>query len=322
MVNYDDNEDLNEAAFDPDAIEDELMDDGELSVSPEELSLLEHDYGAHDAISLYLTEIGFTHLLKPHEEIELAQRMRSGDQRARQHMIEANLRLVVNIARRHMNRGLPLLDLIEEGNLGLIRAVEKFDPDRGFRFSTYATWWIKQTMERAIMNQGRTIRLPIHVAKEINIYLRAARTLTQQLGHEPNADDVAHYLDKPLEEVKRLFCLNERIASIDTPRTEDMEKSLIDTLADEDPSSDPLALLQDVDLSAHIQLWLAQLDCKHRIVMQRRFGLDGREPATLEDIGAELNLTRERVRQIQLEALERLRLMLQREGYAEFASLF
>jgi RNA polymerase nonessential primary-like sigma factor len=297
------------------------LDDAELFDKQEEFHHWEQDKDTHNAISIYLNEIGFTHLLTPEEEITLAQMICRGDKNARQHMIEANLRLVVNIARRYMNRGLPLLDLIEEGNLGLIRAVEKFDHERGFRFSTYATWWIKQTIERAIMNQTRTIRLPVHINKEINIYLRAAKKLMQQLGREPTVEDVAVHLDKPLQEVKRLLKLSERISSVDTPRTEDMEKSLLDTLADDNPSCDPLGLVQDDDLNTHIHLWLAQLNQKQRIVVMRRFGLDGKESATLEELGAELNLTRERVRQIQVEALEHLRLILEREGYMSFSSL-
>jgi RNA polymerase nonessential primary-like sigma factor len=168
-----------------------------------------------DATRLYLKEIGFSPLLSAEEEVYFSRRARKGDEASRKRMIESNLRLVVKISRRYMNRGLALLDLIEEGNLGLIRAVEKFDPERGFRFSTYATWWIRQTIERAIMNQTRTIRLPVHVLKEINVYLRAARYLSQKLDHEPTPEEVATLLDKPIEDVKEMFGLNERIASVD-----------------------------------------------------------------------------------------------------------
>jgi RNA polymerase nonessential primary-like sigma factor len=268
-----------------------------------------------DATRLYLNEIGFSALLTPEEEVHYARLAQRGDQAARKRMIEANLRLVVKIARRYMNRGLALLDLIEEGNLGLIRAVEKFDPERGFRFSTYATWWIKQTIDRALMNQTRTIRLPIHVVKEINIYLRAARTLSQQLDREPTSEDVAQLLNKPVEEVKRMLGLNERVTSVDTPRTADSEKSLLDTIPDEQ-NVDPSVLLQDEDVMRHVQLWLSQLNEKQRTVLERRFGLDGDEVATLEQVGYKIGITRERVRQIQIEALRRLREILEREGFS------
>lgn len=170
-----------------------------------------------DATQLYLGEIGFSPLLTAEEEVFFARRALRGDVAARRRMIESNLRLVVKISRRYNNRGLALLDLIEEGNLGLIRAVEKFDPERGFRFSTYATWWIRQTIERAIMNQTRTIRLPIHIVKELNVYLRTARELAHVLDHEPSAEEIAGELDKPVEDVSRMLKLNERITSVDTP---------------------------------------------------------------------------------------------------------
>ncbi len=269
--------------------------------------------GEYDATRLYLNEIGFTALLKPEEEITLGRLSRDGDLRARQRMIEANLRLVVKIARQHMNRGLPLLDLIEEGNLGLIRAVQKFDPERGFRFSTYATWWIRQTIDRALMNQTRTIRLPIHIIKEINIYTRAARHLTRTLEREPSSEDVAHYLDKPINEVERMLGLNERVASVDAPRSGDQDITLLDTIAD-DNTPDPADLLQDNDLTQHIDLWLSQINQKQRIVVEYRFGLHGHETHTLEEVGAIIGITRERVRQIQIEALYRLREILEREG--------
>lgn len=181
-----------------------------------------------DATQLYLNEIGFSPLLSPEEEVHFARLARKGDEKGRKRMIESNLRLVVKIARRYVNRGLTLLDLIEEGNLGLIRAVEKFDPERGFRFSTYATWWIRQTIERAIMNQTRTIRLPIHVVKELNVYLRAARELTQKLDHEPSAEEIAQLLEKPVGDVKRMLGLNERVTSVDSPLGYNSEKSVLE----------------------------------------------------------------------------------------------
>ena len=266
-----------------------------------------------DATQLYLNEIGFSPLLTPEEEVYFARLARKGEESGRKRMIESNLRLVVKIARRYVNRGLTLLDLIEEGNLGLIRAVEKFDPERGFRFSTYATWWIRQTIERGIMNQTRTIRLPIHVVKELNLYLRAARELTQQLDHEPTAEEIAHKVDKPVKDVKRMLGLNERVASMDTPIGAGGEKSLLDTVADEG-ASDPADVLQENNISVCLQQWIDQLSEKQQEVLARRFGLRGYPVSTLEEVGQEIGLTRERVRQIQVEALRRLREILEKEG--------
>jgi RNA polymerase nonessential primary-like sigma factor len=268
-----------------------------------------------DATRLYLNEIGFSKLLTAEEEVYFARLAQKGDAAARRRMIECNLRLVVKIARRYMNRGLALLDLIEEGNLGLIRAVEKFDPERGFRFSTYATWWIRQTIERAIMNQTRTIRLPIHVVKEINVYLRAARQLTQSLDHEPTAEEIADLLDRPIDEVKRTLGLNERVTSVDTPYGKDADKPLLDTIADEN-AKDPTERIQADDLSGHLDEWLGKLNDKQREVVERRFGLHGYENSTLEQVANELGVTRERVRQIQMDALKRLRGILEQEGFS------
>lgn len=269
--------------------------------------------GNFDATQLYLSEIGFSPLLSAEEEVHFARMAQRGEEAGRKRMIESNLRLVVKIARRYLNRGLSLLDLIEEGNLGLIRAVEKFDPERGFRFSTYATWWIRQTIERAIMNQTRTIRLPIHVVKELNVYLRAARELAQKLDHEPSAEEIAELLDKPIEDVKKMLKLNERVTSVDTPLSVDSDKTVLDTIADQ-KVSDPQALLQDSNMRSSINAWLLELSEKQREVIARRFGLLGHEPSTLEMVGHEIGLTRERVRQIQVEALKRLRGILEKQG--------
>ena len=273
-----------------------------------------------DATQLYLGEIGFSPLLTAEEEVYFARRALKGCEASRKRMIVSNLRLVVKIARRYNNRGLALLDLIEEGNLGLIRAVEKFDPERGFRFSTYATWWIRQTIERAIMNQTRTIRLPIHVVKELNVYLRCARELSQKLDHEPTAEEIATELDKPVDEVSRMLRLNERITSVDTPIGGENDKALLDILADQNEFG-PEEDLQDNDMKANIVKWLEELNAKQREVLARRFGLLGYEPSTLEDVGAEIGLTRERVRQIQVEALRRLRDMLSHQALS-LESLF
>ncbi|KXX65040.1 RNA polymerase sigma factor RpoS [Marichromatium gracile] len=268
-----------------------------------------------DATRLYLNEIGGSKLLTAAEEVHYARLAQAGDNAARQRMIVSNLRLVVKIARRYLNRGLPLLDLIEEGNLGLIRAVEKFDPERGFRFSTYATWWIRQTIERAIMNQTRTVRLPIHVVKEINVYLKAARQLAQQLDHEPTTEDIAELLDRPITEVKRMLGLNERIASVDTPFSKDADKPLVDMLQDEG-ADDPTERIQDTDIQTNLEHWLGKLNDKQREVVERRFGLHGYEHSTLESVAQELGVTRERVRQIQMDALRRLRDILEKEGFS------
>ncbi|WP_334028069.1 RNA polymerase sigma factor RpoS [Alteromonas sp. P256] len=273
-----------------------------------------------DATQLYLGEIGFSPLLSAEEEVYFARRSLKGCEASRKRMIVSNLRLVVKIARRYNNRGLALLDLIEEGNLGLIRAVEKFDPERGFRFSTYATWWIRQTIERAIMNQTRTIRLPIHVVKELNVYLRASRELSQKLDHEPTAEEIALALDKPVEDVTKMLRLNERITSVDTPIGGESDKALLDIIAD-DKEFSPEETLQDNDIKGNIVTWLEELNPKQREVLARRFGLLGYEPSTLEDVGAEIGLTRERVRQIQVEALRRLRDMLSHQGLS-LESLF
>jgi len=277
------------------------------------------DTEAHfDATRMYLNEIGFSPLLTAEEEVYYARLAQKGDENGRRRMIVSNLRLVVKIARRYIHRGLALLDLIEEGNLGLIRAVEKFDPERGFRFSTYATWWIRQTIERAIMNQTRTIRLPIHVVKELNGYLQAARRLAQSLDHEPNAEEIADLLDKPLQDVKRMLKLNERVTSVDVPIGKDSDKTLIDAIPDEN-NPDPSDQLQDEDVLANLEIWVAQLSDKQREVVERRFGLHGYKISTLEEVGNEIGVTRERVRQIQMDALKRLREILENEGFSSDA---
>jgi len=273
-----------------------------------------------DATQLYLGEIGFSPLLTAPEEVYYARRSLRGDEVARKRMIESNLRLVVKISRRYNNRGLSLLDLVEEGNLGLIRAVEKFDPEKGFRFSTYATWWIRQTIERAIMNQTRTIRLPIHIVKKLNVYLRTARELAHKLTHEPTAEDIAKELDVPAKEVSKILKLNERISSVDTPIGNNSDKELLDIIPDRKEAT-PEHELQDNDMKLRIVDWLEDLNPKQREVLARRFGLLGYEAATLENVGKEIGLTRERVRQIQVEALKCLRDVLSQQGLS-IESLF
>ncbi|MFC7091291.1 RNA polymerase sigma factor RpoS [Halomonas salifodinae] len=295
--------------------EEEVVDDDKASDEFEKALSREENTYHHslDATQIYLNEIGFSPLLTPDEEVHYGRLAQAGDPAGRARMIESNLRLVVKIARRYLNRGLSLLDLIEEGNLGLIRAVEKFDPERGFRFSTYATWWIRQTIERALMNQTRTIRLPIHVVKELNIYLRAARELTQKLDHEATPEEIADFLDKPVAMVKKMLGLNERVSSVDYPMGSESDKPLIETLAD-DNDQGPESWLLDVDVKQHVDDWLAELTDKQMEVVVRRFGLRGHEAATLEEVGEEIGLTRERVRQIQVEALKKLRRVLEKQG--------
>ena len=274
-----------------------------------------------DATRLYLNEIGFASLLTAEEEVKYSRMAQQGNEDGRRRMIECNLRLVVKISRRYLNRGLPLLDLIEEGNLGLMHAVEKFDPERGFRFSTYATWWIRQTIERSLMNQSRTIRLPIHVIKEINIYLKAAKKLTQQLDHEPSSEEIAELLDKPIEVVQKMFKLNERTSSVDVPMGKDSVNPLIDGVADT-KNPDPCEFLQNENIKDNLLHWMQQLNERQREVVERRFGLRGHDSATLEEVGREIGVTRERVRQIQMEALKCLRKILEKEGQSSESLLY
>ncbi|MCX7898184.1 MAG: RNA polymerase sigma factor RpoS [Rhodocyclaceae bacterium] len=269
-----------------------------------------------DLTQLYLNEIGATPLLTPEEELHLARAARAGDFFARQRMIEANLRLVVSIARHYLNRGLPLDDLIEEGNLGLIHAIEKYDPERGFRFSTYATWWIRQNIERAIMNQSRTVRLPVHVIKELNAVLRALRRLgvnAQEEDAQAPIETVAQLLHRTPDEVRELLMLNEHTASLDAPLEIDPDLSFGDTLADERQAAPEEALAQS-ELEARIAEWVASLPERQRRVVEGRYGLNGRPIQTLEALAEELGITRERVRQLQLEALARLRRQLEQAG--------
>jgi RNA polymerase nonessential primary-like sigma factor len=268
-----------------------------------------------DATRLYLRSIEGNELLSAEDERRLGRAVQAGDDAARWRMVECNLRLVVKIARRYIDRGLPLLDLIEEGNMGLMHAVEKFDPERGFRFSTYATWWVRQSIERALMNQTRTIRLPVHIVKEINTCMRAARRLSQELEREPTVEEISQRVGRPLAEVERLLEWNERIASLDIPVSAENDTPFLDLIPDHD-TPDPAAVLDHDAIDSRIEEWLDDLGEKQRIVVMRRFGLRGYERATLEQIGEELGVTRERVRQVQIQALRQLRRMLETSGYS------
>ncbi len=283
-------------------------------VAPE-IELLE------DVTQLYLNEIGAKPLLTAEDELATTRLVRAGDFSARQKMIEHNLRLVVNIAKHYLNRGIPLLDLIEEGNLGLIHSLEKFDPERGFRFSTYATWWIRQGIERSIMNQSRTIRLPVHVVKEINVVLRAMRHLESVQTRESSLERVAALLDKPVDDVRRILSLNEHIASLDAPLDIDPGHTMAEFIPDESTGGNPEFLLQFSEQGVLLDDWLSHLTPRQRQVIEQRYGLNGLEVSTLDAIAGELGLTRERVRQIQMEGLDALRKIIKRGGVSRDALL-
>lgn len=307
--------------FDPETISNDMIvaDINKLATKAkasedEPLSTLENSFDdvSPDPTDLYLKEIGAAPLLTKEEEVYYARLVAQGDIKAKNRMIESNLRLVVKIARRYLRSGMPILDLIEEGNIGLIRAVEKFDPELGFRFSTYGAWWIQQTIERAIMSQNRTIRLPVHIVKRLNSCLRASRELAKHLDHEPTADEIACKMQKTTDEVEKILALNERVISIDTPISDEISKPLLDTIGSN--SLDPMHVTMSNNLQKHVCQWLEKLTVMQRAVVERRFGLNEYEPTTLEQTGHDIGLTRERVRQLQAEALKSLKVIIESKG--------
>jgi len=262
-----------------------------------------------DAIKLYLKDIQKKKLLTAEDERELADLISQGDDAARERMIESNLRLVVKIAKHYTNRGLPFLDLIEEGNLGLIKAVEKFKISKGCRFSTYATWWIRQSIERAIVNQSRTIRLPVHVADEINKLIKISRELSQRLKRDPEITEIAEAIGSDVHHVRRMMVLVRKTYSIEHPMGDD-DYSLIDTIEDT-KMVDPGTRIENVDRFSHLLDWMDDLATNEREILALRFGLDDKDPQTLDTIGQMFGVTRERIRQIEAKSLAKLKKSLE-----------
>ncbi|PLX81712.1 MAG: RNA polymerase subunit sigma [Desulfuromonas sp.] len=296
-----------------DAVEDEESEGGgEEEPSTAQLKEIEktqrQDDNEHtdDAIKLYLKEIQKSKLLTAAEERELAARIAEGEMAARDKMIESNLRLVVKIAKRYMNRGLPFLDLIEEGNMGLIKAVERFKLSKECRFSTYATWWIRQSIERALVNQSRTIRLPVHVSDDINKLIKVTRELVPQLKREPTPDEVAEMMGVEKAYVQRLMVLLKKTYSIEHPMGDNNDYSLIDTIEDSN-AVNPEALIESLDKFTHVREWFNTLSESEQEILNLRFGLNDCEPQTLDTIGRKFGVTRERIRQIEAKSLDKLR---------------
>ncbi len=259
-----------------------------------------------DPVRMYLKEIGKVPLLSPDEEVELAVRMSEGNEEAKRRMAEANLRLVVSIAKRYVGRGMLFLDLIQEGNLGLIKAVEKFDYTKGYKFSTYATWWIRQAITRAIADQARTIRIPVHMVETINKVIRVSRQLLQELGHDPSAEDIAKVMNMPPDKVRDILKIAQEPVSLETPIGEEEDSHLGDFIPDED-ASEPAEAASFTLLKEQLMTVLGTLTPREEKVLRLRFGIEDGRTRTLEEVGKEFNVTRERIRQIEAKALRKLR---------------
>lgn len=271
------------------------------------------DAYAQDITQRYFEDISRLRVLKASEEQDYVRRMNRGDEKAREILITHNLKLVVYVAKRYLGRGLPLLDLVEEGNLGLMHSLEKFDPDRGFRLSTYALWWIRQSIERALMNHSRTIRLPVHVVKELNGCLRARSKLESQGMVDPGPEEIANMTGKPVDAVRKVMQMNRPPVQLDAPLDIDPDLALGDVIADE-RCTPPEDQMYQAELEGYVAEWLARLSDKHRWVIERRFGLNNQDLATLEELAGELQVSRERVRQIQVEAQKELAFGLAEKG--------
>jgi len=286
------------------------FDDGWSNEDEEEILLDDKTYLddiADDSVRLYLREIGKIPLLKADEELALAQRVVAGDLRAKDQMAEANMRLVVSIAKRYVGRGLDLLDLIQEGNTGLLRAVEKFDPDKGFKFSTYATWWIRQAITRAIADQARTIRIPVHMVETINKLLRTQRRLTQELNREPTNEEIAKELEMEVEKVEHIMKIKQDISSLDASVRDDEEDSVLGDFIEDEDTVTPEESATSQLLKEHVKDMLGALTEREQKILKLRFGLEDGKSHTLEEVGQEFMVTRERIRQIEAKALAKLR---------------
>lgn len=298
--------------YDPEKDEPGILDlDEEEELSDEELEITVDnvDQFAGDSVRLYLREIGKIPLLTLEEEMDLAQKVVKGDKKAKDKMVEANMRLVVSIAKRYSGRGLDFLDLIQEGNTGLLRAVEKFDPDKGFKFSTYATWWIRQAITRAIADQARTIRIPVHMVETINKVLRASRKLTQELNREPTTEEIAKEMDMDAEKVEYVMKIKQDIASLDASvgKDGDDEDSVLGDFVEDEERTSPEDSAASQLLKEQIAAIISDLSEREQKIIKLRFGIGGGRPHTLEEVGAEFSVTRERIRQIEAKALSKLR---------------